>query len=113
MKITVRKMQLQHDVAEGEKMMKKINDLRDLKIEKARQKKPDSGIISQEESFIEACLKGNSCADDIDKYVSYWHTQPMKISLREFLGFTEEEYAQWATSGDDVIEGFLNSRKAI
>lgn len=66
-----------------------------------------------EKNFVSDCLeKGldNLDVNKIDDYVEYWHTHDTNTSLREFLGFAEEEYRKWVTNSNDVIKDILNDR---
>lgn len=51
--------------------------------------------------FIDDYIKDNTL--DINDYVEYWHTHETEKKLREFLGFSREQMAQWAKNGDDEI----------
>jgi hypothetical protein len=62
------------------------------------------------QSFVDACVAGVVSADTIDDYVDRWHAGEGDGSLAEFLGFTEEEYASWVESPDE-IDAILRKRK--
>lgn len=61
--------------------------------------------------FISACLYGMCKPDDIDFYVEYWHTHDVDMTLREFLGLSQEEYELLEKSDYSIIEEFLDKRK--
>ncbi len=42
-------------------------------------------------TFIELILNGETSFEKIDE----WHANPSQLSLRQFLGLTEEEHALW------------------
>ncbi len=46
-------------------------------------------------SFVEACLAGEARADEIDQFVDQWHESDFGCSLADYLGFSDEEYAEW------------------
>lgn len=46
-------------------------------------------------NFIDDCLCGNVLLDDIDDFIDAWHDGDDDISLSEFLGMTQKEYALW------------------
>lgn len=64
-------------------------------------------------NFIDDCVNGNAQLLDLDKYVDYWHTYETNITLREFLGLTENEYALWGKSDDSIFGEFIKSRAVI
>lgn len=46
--------------------------------------------------FMKRFMNGQVEVDNIDDYVSAWHRGGSKATLREHLGFSEDEYKQWA-----------------
>ena len=46
-------------------------------------------------TFLEQARAGAASPDDIDAFVARWHDGEGEGSLRDFLGFTAEEYARW------------------
>ncbi len=46
-------------------------------------------------SFVESCLAGETHAVEIDRFVDQWHESDFACSLPEYLGFSDEEYAEW------------------
>ncbi|MDR3044026.1 MAG: hypothetical protein LBU75_07150 [Desulfovibrio sp.] len=49
----------------------------------------------EQQTFVERCLAGQVLANEIDDAVDAWHDGDDPRTLREFLGFTDEEYACW------------------
>lgn len=68
-----------------------------------------SKIVSNK-TYAEAYLNGEVNISDLDEYVDFWHRNKLGVSLREFLGFTREEYEAWAKSEDEKIHEILKSR---
>lgn len=64
-----------------------------------------------EYSFIDGCLYGDTDLDELDDYVDFWHENDTGNTLREFLGMTLFEYAEWLKQGDIVIRDILRCRK--
>jgi hypothetical protein len=48
-----------------------------------------------QETFLDKCLSGRAFPSDIDEFVEQWHSKRNGPSLRECLGFSEEEYGLW------------------
>lgn len=46
-------------------------------------------------SFLELSMNGFVALDDIDDFVDVWHDGDDDRELRDFLGFTAEEYKAW------------------
>jgi hypothetical protein len=47
-------------------------------------------------TFIELCLEKKASPDQVDDFVERWHNSPGKgVELREYLGMTREEYADF------------------
>ena len=61
-------------------------------------------------TFIEDCLNADADIFDLDDYVDYWHEHHTGVSLREFLGLTNYEYAQWGISDDNIFRDILRCR---
>ncbi len=63
-------------------------------------------------NFVERCLSGEALPDEIDDYVDLWHEGEgdPEASLAEFLGFTKEEYKQWAEN-PNLLTFILRARK--
>ena len=64
-----------------------------------------------ERSFIEGCLYGATDLDELDDYVDFWHENDTGNTLREFLGMSQFEYAEWVKLGNVVIQDILRCRK--
>ncbi|TXT39356.1 MAG: hypothetical protein FD138_106 [Planctomycetota bacterium] len=47
-------------------------------------------------TFVESCLDGEALAEEIDDFVDQWHEGDFECELAEYLGFSDEEYAEWA-----------------
>lgn len=62
-------------------------------------------------NFVLDCLSEGVFIEEIDDYVEYWHTHKMDESLREFLGFKEDEYRDWLIYGDNIIRDVLYCRR--
>jgi hypothetical protein len=57
-------------------------------------------------TFVEALRSGAN--PDIEDWVDRWHDahgspHDREIGLREYLGFTEEQYWRWLVVGDEVL----------
>ena len=62
-------------------------------------------------TFIELCIEGKALAQDIDDYVSKWHSTPdITINLNEYLGMTPEEYNAWMLD-DEVLPFIIQAHK--
>lgn len=48
------------------------------------------------ESFVAACLRGAAGPEDVDVWVSRWHTSGSPGTLAAWLGLTAAEYALWS-----------------
>jgi hypothetical protein len=51
-------------------------------------------------NFINDCIHGYALMSEIDDYIDGWHDSDSGLSLHEFLGMTEKEYALYVQ--DDV-----------
>lgn len=58
-------------------------------------------------TFKEAFLDGDVSADKVNDYVELWHKSDSVLSLREFLGMNESEYAAWCTHSDNDLSDIL------
>jgi len=45
--------------------------------------------------FVDLVLEGEVFDTEIDDFVEAWHRNDSALSLAEFLGFTDQEYAMW------------------
>jgi len=65
-------------------------------------------------NFMEKCLNGEALVDDIDDYVEAWHNgADPGMSLREFLGLTKEEHADWVHDSDAIRTAILARKNGI
>lgn len=46
-------------------------------------------------SVMERYLRGEAEPSDFDDAVEEWHSGPSPVSLAEFLGMSDAEYAEW------------------
>lgn len=61
-------------------------------------------------AFVESVLEGDVFVTEIDDFVEEWHKGNSDLSLAEFLGFTDEEYALWVEQ-PQAIRSILFCRK--
>lgn len=61
-------------------------------------------------NFVSDYFEKQISIDEIDDYIKYWHTHKTGVSLRDFLGFTDEEYLKWMKDGNGVIKDILLDR---
>lgn len=63
-------------------------------------------------TFIDDCIKGDACINDIDDYIEKWHLGEdcQNIELHEYLGMGWEEYAEWVAKPSSLID-VLQSKK--
>lgn len=61
-------------------------------------------------TFIDLCLRGEALPEEIDHFVDEWHAGDSELSLKDYLGFTSEEYSLWL-KGSKYLPGILASRK--
>lgn len=67
-------------------------------------------MSKSEATFVEKCLSGEACADQIDDYIDRWHEGTGSGELHKFLGFTEAEYALWVER-PEALSQILDARK--
>ena len=60
--------------------------------------------------FVEKVLRGQTQLADIDDFVEQWHRSSSPLTLPEFLGMAEHEYAQWVEN-PLVLQKLLAARK--
>ena len=54
-------------------------------------------------TFIEMCVRGERAPADIDAFVEAWHMATgEERSLRESLGLTAQEYADWVSDPESL-----------
>lgn len=63
-----------------------------------------------ENSFVQKCLNGEADLLELDEYIEYWHTHDVNVTLREYLGLTPSEYAEWGNSSDAIFRDILRCR---
>ncbi len=64
-------------------------------------------------NFIEMCIAGTARPDQVDDYVDHWHDGPepcQGVELREFLGMSKQEYADWACARM-TVEQIIEARR--
>lgn len=61
-------------------------------------------------TFIDLCLNGVANFDDVDNFIEEWHTIGSTVSLPEYLGMTNIEYAQFVKD-PDFIHSIIKNRK--
>lgn len=54
--------------------------------------------MSDTPTFLDDVLHGRRLASEIDSVVKSWHESDSELSLRETLGFREDEYDLWLGS---------------
>lgn len=54
-------------------------------------------------TFIDLVLAGKARLGDIDDWVRRWHEGESNCELRDWLGMTERQYAEWVRECD-VLE---------
>lgn len=62
-------------------------------------------------TFVQDCLAGLATSDDIDGYVERWHEGGSILSLIDFLGLTDREYAMWIFSHSSLQDTLEDHRK--
>ena len=63
--------------------------------------------------FIEWVLAGEALDAAIDDFVESWHQGDSKLSLADFLGFTEEDYATWVAQPKSLESIIANHKGAL
>lgn len=65
-----------------------------------------------EKTFLDCYLDGECELDAIDDFVERWHTDKggIGMSLQEYLGFTNSQYAAWIKT-PDVMEAELRNMR--
>lgn len=62
-------------------------------------------------TFIVQCLESGVDPESIEQKIDEWHLSDSSHTLREYLGFTPEEYAVWIHF-PEAISAILHSRWA-
>jgi hypothetical protein len=52
--------------------------------------------------FIDLVLEGDAFDTEVDDFVEAWHNGGSNLSLAEFLGLTDEEYALWVEQPESL-----------
>ncbi len=47
-------------------------------------------------AFVESYLDGEALPEEIDDFIDQWHVGEFECGLAEYLGLSDEEYAEWA-----------------
>jgi hypothetical protein len=66
-----------------------------------------------EEDFITQCLSGEAQPSEIHFFIKKWrylHENKTDLSLRKYLGMTEDEYSRWVDDPSAIYE-ILNERQ--
>ena len=53
-------------------------------------------------NFIEKCVQNNASAMEIDNYIAEWHDSNSNLTIYEYLGMTESEYAQFVKDENNL-----------
>lgn len=61
-------------------------------------------------SFKEQYLLGNVSIDELDDFVSNWHKNQQGLTLQNYLGFDDIEYAAFVR-GESEIQKVLENQK--
>lgn len=64
-----------------------------------------------EKTFREKYLGGEIEFDDIDDYTYEWGMNDEEMTLREYLGLTEEEEDAWISIGEEALKELLDGQK--
>jgi hypothetical protein len=61
------------------------------------------------ETFAEQFRQGKVTSDQIDDFIETWHNSEEDISLIDFLGITEDQYARWI-EGAELEDLFMEKK---
>jgi DNA-binding transcriptional ArsR family regulator len=61
-------------------------------------------------TFFSSYIRGEAAAHDIDDFVDTWHAGGTGMSLPDFLGFSQKEYALWVVRPDS-LESLLKKKR--
>lgn len=64
-----------------------------------------------EKTFREKYLGGEIEFDDIDDYTYEWGMNDEEMTLREYLGLTDEEEDAWICIGEEALKELLDGQK--
>lgn len=62
-------------------------------------------------NFINLCLAGIISVKSIDDFVAAWHDSPTNLTLYEYLGMTEQEYARFLESSSSIHQILADRRR--
>ena len=65
--------------------------------------------MTDSETFLSRCLRGDLSIEDIDDCIFQWHQSDANCEIFEFLGMTKEEYFSWVKN-PEIIKDILRSR---
>jgi hypothetical protein len=58
-------------------------------------------------TFLDECIAGEAASEQIDEFVERWHNDPSAVMpLQEYLGFTRDEYDNWALH-PEAVDGII------
>lgn len=64
-----------------------------------------------EKTFKERYLAGEIPFEEIDRYVSEWGFDDTTVTLREYLGLSEEEEDVWIEESDEALQEMLDRQR--
>ena len=67
-------------------------------------------MFLDDQTFMGRCLSGTALVDEVDDYVDQWHEGDSQVSLKDYLGMSQFEYATWVEKPDS-LKFLLNRRK--
>jgi hypothetical protein len=61
--------------------------------------------MSEVTTFVDACVRGQACVEDVDNWVDAWHDAPddspiAALELHAYLGLDSEEASRWLREAD-------------
>lgn len=62
-------------------------------------------------TFKEAYINGDILFEEIDTYTYNWGISDETMTLREYLGLSEEEERAWVEDSEEALEDLLNKQK--
>lgn len=64
-----------------------------------------------EKTFKEKYLAGEIPFEEIDRYTSEWGFSDTTMTLREYLGLSEEEEDIWIEESDEALQEMLDHQR--
>lgn len=64
-----------------------------------------------EKTFKEKYLAGEIPFEEIDRYTSEWGFSDTTMTLREYLGISEEEEDIWIEESDEALQEMLDHQR--